>query len=978
MAESKYGWKEFRIGYPWYSRETKYPLQAYSEFMPPQRTGINPSDGSVYPWVFREDDPYGWQVPEIEEEYQVRPGLIKIGRQIMEHVVQLGTGKLPVGLAGHNQRNLANNIFWPPELLAHKSKLEHERYVIIQPLSLSKTKDDKGRICWTFFGASEQGPENAFWKSFYEGPGKELPESAFITFMQWIFKQAYRTKLKDKEHLISLGFRILPAEDTFPFSYWQSASIPSWTKNYQVNDHDDLSEVHFLMTFRPFSKLPAVVKKNYLSGKMNLIPFPGSMVLWGIPEYIKLQKTLYNAIQIPMLRLVKRDEGLSGMRVPQSGWLHEPGNSGKKAKILEQFIENSYIRTNRWDKVKRHEDGLLNSKNIDPVVQTLFSTDLKSLDLYNKPMARNCQLLNENLKLILDGPGAGRREIGKAALKLVEGGLFRYRFYFPPMMAGKHEIFLHRPVVGCLSAKTGKVEIATDLLSGYFTGYFCEDPDLSKPIELWPRLRRRELVQSILQNFVPGHDHYLHQTSLNVMTLMDTWELLGNKTLGREFARSLVRIPKNESLDQWLATFPGRSKDPVMAKKIAKAIVNITEPAGVPESLPDNHTYNYTSSRKYEVAYWKQIFFLAHGKYIHKDNADIIQDKPTLERTQHTKRDLHKLGDYLLERYRDEIRIAGMEKTAETGELSFVWETDFEYPGYGGWTANQKGSEYERNILTIIPGKNRNEAIVMADHYDTAYMADVFDPSLGGMGARIAAAGADDNHSATSAMLLAAPLYLKMAKEGKLERDIWLLHLTGEEFPSDCMGARNFCQNIVQRSLEMKKGDGSMKDLSSVEIKGVMVMDMIAHNRDSARDIFQIAPGKSPASLNLARMAHKACQLWNNNVPVWNKTADRKGCRHGQRTIDIRIIPPKALHLRVEGEIRTWEDPHSTLYNTDGIIFSDTGIPVILVMENYDIHRSGYHDSHDTMENIDLDYGAAVSAIAIETIALLATGQEKS
>jgi hypothetical protein len=125
-------------------------------------------------------------------------------------------------------------------------------------------------------------------------------------------------------------------------------------------------------------------------------------------------------------------------------------------------------------------------------------------------------------------------------------------------------------------------------------------------------------------------------------------------------------------------------------------------------------------------------------------------------------------------------------------------------------------------------------------------------------------------------------------------------------------------------------------------------------------------------------MAHKACQLWNNNVPVWNKTADRKGCRHGQRTIDIRIIPPKALHLRVEGEIRTWEDPHSTLYNTDGIIFSDTGIPVILVMENYDIHRSGYHDSHDTMENIDLDYGAAVSAIAIETIALLATGQEKS
>ena len=74
---------------------------------------------------------------------------------------------------------------------------------------------------------------------------------------------------------------------------------------------------------------------------------------------------------------------------------------------------------------------------------------------------------------------------------------------------------------------------------------------------------------------------------------------------------------------------------------------------------------------------------------------------------------------------------------------------------------------------------------------------------------------------------------------------------------------------------------------------------------------------------------------------------------------------------KLEGEIRTWEDPESSLYNTDGMIFSDTGIPIILFMENYDIDRSGYHDTHDTMENIDLDYGAAVSSIAIETVARL-------
>jgi hypothetical protein len=30
-----------------------------------------------------------------------------------------------------------------------------------------------------------------------------------------------------------------------------------------------------------------------------------------------------------------------------------------------------------------------------------------------------------------------------------------------------------------------------------------------------------------------------------------------------------------------------------------------------------------------------------------------------------------------------------------------------------------------------------------------------------------------------------------------------------------------------------------------------------------------------------------------------------------------------------------------------------------MLMENYDINRSGYHDTHDTMKLIDLDYGSA-------------------
>jgi hypothetical protein len=248
-------------------------------------------------------------------------------------------------------------------------------------------------------------------------------------------------------------------------------------------------------------------------------------------------------------------------------------------------------------------------------------------------------------------------------------------------------------------------------------------------------------------------------------------------------------------------------------------------------------------------------------------------------------------------------------------------------------------------------------------------MEDLFEPSRGGSGARLAAAGADDNHSATATLLLAAPIFLELAKEGRLERDVWLLHLTGEEFPADCMGARHFCQALVERTLKLRLGDDAWMDLSGVRVTGVFVMDMIAHNRDNDQDVFQISPGKSRESLGLAYQAHIANMIWNAQAVEWNQSPERRGRGRGKRSEDGTTIPEVALHPHLHGEMRTVDDPQSALYNTDGQIFSDIGAPVVLFMENYDINRTGYHDTKDTMENIDLDYGAALASIAIETVA---------
>src|SRR5262249_19203827 len=156
-------------------------------------------------------------------------------------------------------------------------------------------------------------------------------------------------------------------------------------------------------------------------------------------------------------------------------------------------------------------------------------------------------------------------------------------------------------------------------------------------------------------------------------------------------------------------------------------------------------------------------------------------------------------------------------------------------PWMGGWERNQKKGRQERNIVVRIPGRDPAQAVIMADHYDTAYMHDLYYVAEGGTGARLAAAGADDNHSATAALLLAAPLLLQLSREGQLGCDVWLVPLTGEEFPADCLGARHLAGALVERTFYVRESSGVLHDLSGVQVRGLYVSDMIAHNRESNR-----------------------------------------------------------------------------------------------------------------------------------------------
>ncbi len=230
----------------------------------------------------------------------------------------------------------------------------------------------------------------------------------------------------------------------------------------------------------------------------------------------------------------------------------------------------------------------------------------------------------------------------------------------------------------------------------------------------------------------------------------------------------------------------------------------------------------------------------------------------------------------------------------------------------------------QSNLIAILRGRlaTANRPVLLADHIDTA----LCEVSFAKTGQRLSVAGADDNVGATAALLRAAAVLRELPRE----HDIWLVHLTGEEFPSDDLGARLFVQELLRRQ---------------TDIMGLLLLDMIGH-RPARGSAFQLNPGglfeAGAASVRLAQLA---------------------------RTLTGRAAPTLSPHLLPVADLRNY------LYNTDGLIFAETGFPVVLfneVMNRYEVSRGGYHDLSDTPERFDLAYAADIAKVAITTAAVLA------
>jgi hypothetical protein len=224
----------------------------------------------------------------------------------------------------------------------------------------------------------------------------------------------------------------------------------------------------------------------------------------------------------------------------------------------------------------------------------------------------------------------------------------------------------------------------------------------------------------------------------------------------------------------------------------------------------------------------------------------------------------------------------------------------------------------QTNLFAEISGSDSRLApLLVADHVDTA-----LDEDLALKGIYQAVPGADDNATASAALLRAAAIL----KDRPPQRSIWLVHFTGEEFPADDLGARALVSQML----------GDRQDIA-----GLVLLDMIGF-AGTGETQFQINPGPHAASLQMASVALDA-----------------------QADVSPQLTP--LLEPRYSDR--------SYLYNTDGIILSENGYPVVLINEHLNYYtrlmRAAYHDMGDTSDKVNFAFAVALTKVAIETTARL-------
>ena len=216
---------------------------------------------------------------------------------------------------------------------------------------------------------------------------------------------------------------------------------------------------------------------------------------------------------------------------------------------------------------------------------------------------------------------------------------------------------------------------------------------------------------------------------------------------------------------------------------------------------------------------------------------------------------------------------------------------------------------------------------------------------------------------------------LPLARAGKLERDVWLVHLTGEEFPADCLGARALCPGAGRAAPPLhRRGRERCVDVSRVRVtRRVRARHGRATTASATATSSRSRRAKGAASARLAPAGASGQRALEPPAESWNQAPERRGKGRAQRMQHGAKIPPlvrapapaRRGPSRSGIRARRCTTPTARSSRTSGSRWCCSWRTTTSA-------GPATTTPLDTMANIDLDYAAALIAIAIETVAATA------
>ena len=503
--------------------------------------------------------------------------------------------------------------------------------------------------------------------------------------------------------------------------------------SFCLGDETPLRGVKYLLTFRPFRDLPAAVRRKYLAGDLNLLPFPGSLLFWGIESYAAsgradaAGRADSAAAPVRTARMARagfacRNRAGSRSRAPPV-----PSGRACTSAICCLFA----IPTSGPFAAPAPIASTIASwppTNIGWPT-SLFSTKPQDIGLYHKPMARNVQLWSHEFRPLLDGPTAKAADHPR-----------RRRAASPPAVCSA----IASCFPPCASAGTSCTGIGPWSLISIETksgghglrqrsaGLFDRLPIDGQQAQLTTRPMR---TLATLAYNVHGHTdnvdlfHGLEETSA---ATDDHQRLQDARCLGTARAQTVAAHLRPAAPDHRQEGNPGRLAALVAAAGQAaqrrdgprglveqlRVLPGAGDEAGRPTAEASRTKSATAQEERAPVAdVPAHRLPLLRGSLLETRSATCpraissTRTTPIASRTSRRTRPSRTTiaiwrswaitcwtttpGSSPITAWTDAVQI---------GELPFHWHTDYPFPWMGGWVHNQDGKAYERNLHGQDPG----------------------------------------------------------------------------------------------------------------------------------------------------------------------------------------------------------------------------------------------------------------------------------